>query len=140
LLSFLIFAGVFFFRNRKARVVPQPQLSSTERASMAQRRFAKVGNLVQEEAPEIFYNELLKSLQQYIAVRLNLAPAQLTQAVLRSKLAERRVTPVRVQAFLSILQTCEAAVFSGHIDASKMESDWRTAELVVQELEKEIQG
>jgi len=140
LLSFLIFAGVFFFRNRKARVVPQPQLSSTERASMAQRRFAKVGNLVQEEAPEIFYNELLKSLQQYIAVRLNLAPAQLTQAVLRSKLAERRVAPVRVQAFLSILQTCEAAVFSGHIDASKMESDWRTAELVLQELEKEIQG
>ncbi len=140
LLSLLTLGLVLFFKNRKSKEPLEPQPSRTERASAAQKRFADVGNLLLKAAPETFYNELLKSLQLYIASRLDLAPAQLNQAVLRAKLAERRVTPIRVQAFLSILQTCEAAVFSGHSDATRMEADWHTAALVVQELEKEFQG
>ncbi len=140
LLSLLTFGLVSFFKKKKQEAPQQPKLPRSDKASEAQRRFANLGAMLHKEAPETFYNELLKSLQQYISARLDLAPAQLNQAQLRSKLAERRVTPIRIQAFLSILQTCEAAVFSGHTDASKMESDWHTAERVIQELEKEIQG
>lgn len=140
LLSMTTLGLVLFFKRRKHQAPQQPKISKSEKAGEARQRFAKAASLLHREAPEAFYNELLKSLQQYISDRLDIAPAQLNQAQLRSKLTERRVTPIRVQAFLSILQTCEAAVFSGHSDASKMESDWLAAERVVQELEKEIQA
>lgn len=139
-LLFLSVGTWFLWRNRKKRPsesVKMPKLKGEPRIS-AQQRLAQVATLRFDAPPEQFYNELLKSLQSYITTRLNLSPAQLNQATLRTKLSERRVTPIRIQAFLSILQTCEQAVFSGHSDASKMESDWRAAEVVVQELEKEM--
>jgi hypothetical protein len=116
----------------------KPAKYPTDQVSSARQRLNDLTTRWQGVAPEKFYNDLLKSLQSYIAARLELSPAQLNQHVLRAKLAERNVTPIRVQAFLSILQTCEQAVFSGQSDASKMESDGRAAVVVVQELEKEM--
>ncbi len=138
LLLLLAFALFWFFNKRKQSNTEGPRKPKVDPALAAQQRFANVANIRHGAAPEMFYNELLKALQSYIVVRLNLSPAQLNHATLRAKLAERNVTPIRVQAFLSILQTCEQAVFSGQQEASKMESDWHAAEVVVQALEKEI--
>jgi len=138
LLLLLAFALFWFFNKRKQSNTEGPRKPKVDPALAAQQRFANVANIRHGAAPEMFYNELLKALQSYIAVRLNLSPAQLNHATLRAKLTERNVTPIRVQAFLSILQTCEQAVFSGQQEASKMESDWHAAEVVVQALEKEI--
>jgi BatD DUF11 like domain len=131
--------GLFLFKNRRRKEPQKPvAVAHKDLAAAAQQRFTQVASLRFSSPPQTFYNELLKSLQSYMAARLDLQPAQLNHAMLRARLAERGVTPIRVQAFLSILQTCEQAVFSGHSDASKMESDWQAAETVVQALDKEM--
>ena len=136
--------GLFFFLRRKQRATPVPpraefvQLPNPAPSLEAKQYLTRAYYLLQHGNPALFYDELLKSLQRYIAARLQLSTAQMNHPAIQTKLLEKGVTPIRVQAYLSIWDACELAVFAGQPDASKMESDWRTAEKVIQEIEKEL--
>lgn len=144
---FALSAGIFFWWNKREKK-PTPKLEEPVIKSRPQQvtvhaahqRFVKVADLLQQPNASVFYGELLKALQVYLSARLDIAPAQLNHAFVQSKLAERKVTPIRAQALISIWQACEQAVYSGFVDASKMESDWKAADAVVHELEKELHG
>lgn len=138
LLSIFLFGLFMLFRKLKRKSPAAVQQAKVDPIPSAKQRFAQVEKLLHEGPPVPFYNALLKALQSYIATRLRLPPTQLNQAVLQAKMEERNVTPIRVQAFLSILQTCEEAVFSGQCEASKMESDWHAAQQVVTGIEQEM--
>jgi hypothetical protein len=134
--------GIFMILRNRKKTKPQEETHLVPHSPKNQRTteqiFSTVSSLLNSGQPETFYKELLKTLQSYISSRLSLPTAQLNHTDLRLKMAEKHITPIRAQAFLSILQTCEQAVYSGYIDANNMESDWRTAQTVIQELEKEM--
>lgn len=134
--------GLFFFLRRKQKATPPPPLEepliSHPPSMEAKQYLTRAYYLLQHGNPTLFYDELLKSLQRYIASRLQLSTAQMNHPAIQAKLLEKGVTPIRVQAYLSIWDACELAVFAGQPDASKMESDWRTAEKVIHEIEKEL--
>lgn len=135
--------GLFFFLRHKRNAKPTQVQSATPKADPkpvleANQYLTRAQQLLQQGNPAQFYDELLKSLQRYMAARLQLSTAQMNHAYIQSRLLEKGVTPIRVQAYLSIWDVCEMAVFAGKPEASKMAADLRTAENVMLEIEKEL--
>ena len=62
----------------------------------------------------------------------------MTQENVRRALSERNVSPATIQNLLSVWQTCEQALFAGQSQAAQMDTTWRQAESVVQDLEKTL--
>ena len=129
---------LLYYKKRKKTVSKKDLNAQPDQLSAARLRLDGVAKLRHHSAPELFYNELLKSLQAYLAAKLGLLPSQMNHAILRSKLSDRGVSSQTLEELLSVLQTCEQAVFFGHRDASMEEPDGRAAESVVQALEKEL--
>lgn len=134
--------GIFLlFRRRKAR--PEPAMATLTTRPMppapdARVRFFQATQFLQEKRPELFYGALLKCLQTFISDKLKIPTAQVNHAFVQSRLMERGVTPIRAQAFVSLWLTCEQAVYAGQFDDSRMEADLRSAESLLQEMEREI--
>lgn len=135
--------GIFYLLRKKK---PAPVTSTPKRndspaqpsAKASRERFAHVGAYIGKGNPRVFYDELFKSLQGYLAARLQLGPAQMTQENVRKALSERNVSPATIQNLLSVWQTCEQALFAGQSQAAQMDTTWRQAESVVQDLEKTL--
>jgi hypothetical protein len=137
----LVALGIFaLWRRRKTppAASPNPAPRAPDTTKQARQRLASATKLLHAGEPRAFYDELLKSLQAYLAARLALSPAQMNQSTVRAQLAARKVPAIRIQALLSVWQTCEQAIFAGQAQAEQMESTWRTAETLVQELEREL--
>ena len=85
-----------------------------------------------------FYDALFHSLQDWLAGTLNLQPAQMNEADISRILRERGAADIRIQAFISVWQLCEQAIYGGHAPAEEMESTWLLTKQVVEALEREV--
>ena len=140
-LALLLFlSGIFYFLKRQKRgSVTAPATATTQTrptAKASRERFSHAARLLNGGNPRAFYDELFKSLLGYLAVRFDLSPAQMTQENVRRVLTERHVPSGTIQNTLAVWQTCEQALFAAQTQAAQMESTWRLAESVVQDLEK----
>jgi hypothetical protein len=84
----------------------------------------------------VFYNEMLKSLQGYLTVRLDLEPARMNKETVQEKLAGLQIPEQVAKTFLTVWQTCEQAVFAGQARAGDMQTTLQQAEWAVQELDR----
>ena len=89
--------------------------------------------------PRVFYDVLLRTLQDFLTSRLGLAPAQLNLVNVRHHLTERQVPESRIQTLLQVWQTCEQVLFAGQTQTANPQTTWQAAEQVVQELERDLQ-
>jgi len=88
--------------------------------------------------PRIFYDVLLRALQNYLASRLNLPLAQLSMASVTERLTERRVPEVHIQSVLMVWQTCEQALFAGQVQGVDPEATLQSTERLIQILERDF--
>ncbi len=88
--------------------------------------------------PRVFYDALLRALQDYLISRLGLVPAQLNLANVRFRLAERQVPESHIQTLLELWQTCEQALFAGQTQTANPQATWQTAENLIQDLERDL--
>lgn len=133
-----LLAAVYFFwkkRRQKRQEAPPAAVSPRASAKEARERFKSVAQWMHYGDSKVFYHELLKALQGYLAVRLHIEPALLSKEVLRDKLAERQAPAPLVQSLLLVWQTCEQAVFAGQARAADVQVTWQQAEAAVQQLE-----
>lgn len=139
LLLVLPFLGFFWYYRKKRKSLPESNpLPGPKRVSAALQRLDSVATMLHHTEPELFYNELLKSLQAYLSAKLELQPSQLNHRTLREKLSERGVSGQSIEELLAHLEACEQAVFFGHRDTVAPASDWKVAETLVHALEKEL--
>ena len=130
---------IFIFSWTKRRQKPAPILPNVSavirdpREQLNQARQALTNN-----DPRVFYDALLRSLQDYLTNRLGLVPAQLNLLNVRTRLAERQVPESHIQTLIGLWQTCEQALFAGQTHALHSETIWQTAEHLVQELERDL--
>lgn len=133
--------GIFYLlkkqKNKPAKpIYPSEPLINRPSAKAIRERFLRVAPLLHGGQPRAFYDELFKVLQSYLAARFQLTPAQMTQENIRTALTERGVPAGTIQNLLVVWQTCEQALFAGQSLSAQMESTWRAAESVVQDLER----
>lgn len=135
--------GVFFWQKKRRqkpveRGIVAPELQAKIKVDIARERLAHARKLMQENQPRAFYDEILKAMHGYLAVRLDAPQSDLTQAALREKLAERRVAPETADALGGVLQACEIALFAGQPDPARMAEIYQKSEDTMRRLEAEL--
>ncbi|MEO6039085.1 MAG: BatD family protein [Saprospiraceae bacterium] len=101
-------------------------------------QFGQARQLLNSLDLRIFYDVLLRALQNYLANRLGLPLAQLNVANVRYALAERRIPEAHIQRLLEVWQACEQALFAGQIHSVNPETTLQSAEQLVQTLEHDF--
>lgn len=132
----LLLFWIYFWRRRprkvqpaKTEVQPKPSLKSMRGKMKA------VAQLIPGADPKLFYHALLKTVQEHIAMHLDIEPVLLTKELVREKLAERQVPGSTVDTLIQIWQTCEQVVFAGQEPAVPMPTTWQLADNVLHELD-----
>lgn len=135
-----IFVWMFFWKKQQKKTPDSSQVSHPAVASprSIRDRFASVPQLLQAGQSRAFYDTLLKSLQAYLSEKIHLPPAEMNQENVRIRLAEYGVPAIRIQAILSVWQTCEQSVYAGQTQGAQMESTWKATESVLKELENDL--
>ena len=128
---------LYFLRYRKHRRSNPPAATRRIRPTVKamRERFQQVYWLMQNNDARVFYDALLKSLQGYVALRLDVEPAMLTKELMQEKLDAQRVPEQATAALLQVWQKCEQAVYAGQAYASSMGPVWQQAESAIQQLD-----
>ncbi|MFN4253883.1 MAG: BatD family protein [Saprospiraceae bacterium] len=135
--------GVFFWRKKQRqkpieRSIVAPEVQAKMKVDLAREHLAHARKLMQENQPRAFYDEILKAMHGYLAVKLDAPQSDLTQAALRQKLTERRVSPETLDALGGVLQACEIALFAGQPDPTRMAEVYQKSEDTMRRLEEEL--
>jgi hypothetical protein len=136
MLLLLLIAGFAIRKQRRRSPQPPSAPRPVPAGKIAREHFTEAAMLLKAGNPRAFYDELFKSLQTYLAQALHLPLANLNPALVQAQLAARNVSPARIQAILSVWQTCEQALFAGQPMLSEMSDTWRKAEESIKDLEK----
>ncbi len=141
LAGIVLLTGLFLgWRRRKkhqpVRVVPEPDFVRPRPTLKAAReQFKAVYPLTQQADARLFYHDLLKALQHYVAAHLDTDAVLLTKEDMQAQLAARQVPEQTVAVLVQVWQRCEQAVFAGQASASGMLASWQQAEAAVQQLD-----
>jgi len=135
----IVALAIWLFRWKKKRKTAASALKSeTERPRPNLRhlrsRLHDVQRLIPQNEPKLFYHELLKLVQYYVAARLNIEPALLTEQLMREKLAERGVAQSTTDALSRVWQTCEKSVFAGQASPDAMRPVWEMADAALRQV------
>jgi len=132
----LLLFWVYFWRKqpRKTRAkTPETPVKPTLKTLRG--KMKTVAQRMQDPDPKIFYHELLKAVQEYVAIRLDVEPVLLTKEMMREKLAERQVPPPTIDALTQLWQSCEQVVFAGQDPATSRNTSWQLADNALQQLD-----
>ena len=132
-----LLALVFFWWKKRKTGAASIPLDAPARLQPkeARERLMQAYFFMQNSDTRVFYHELLKALQGYLAARLNMPPAALSKEILREKLAERQTPGLIIDALAHVWERCEQAVFAGQARAGDMNDTWKQTESAVQQLD-----
>lgn len=132
-----LLAFLFYFWKKRSNTNTGPPEATPARPTLkqARERLMQAYWHMQDSDTRIFYHELLKALQGYLAVCLDVQPALLSQELLRTKLSEQQVPEPTIDSLVQVWQTCEQAVFAGQARARAMNDTWQQAEMAIQQLD-----
>lgn len=132
----LLLFWIYFWRKRPRRVKPAKTAAPPKPSLKSVRgKMKAVAQLMQGSDPKLFYHELLKIMQEYVALHLGIEPVLLTKDFMQQKLAERQVSGSTIAVLTQIWQTCEQVVFAGQEPAVPMNTTWQLADNALHELE-----
>ncbi len=136
MLGMLFILTWILWRPKSVKPVPHPVDPIPDKNYREQFRQAR--QLLHGGDLRMFYDVLLRALQNYLATRLSLPLAQLDVANVRYRLAERRVPETHIQSLLDVWQACEQALFAGQLHTVNPETTLRSAEQLVHTLEQDF--
>lgn len=137
ILSLLPFLGLAFFFWKKQQDDTKANIPTTERKrqnahSEATVRLQKAKeNLAQGNSKE-FFNEISKALLGFVGDKYGIPQVELTKNNLRQKLANQSIASEKIESLMSILQTCEMALFAGLTNNESMEKVYQESEALIQ--------
>ena len=140
-LLFLLPIGVYgflFYRNKQAAFAENidPILKKKQRAKkVAERRLAKAKKLMEEGDSKRFYDEISDAAFGFIGDKLNLPLSELSKSNIESKLTDANAPSSLIEKMMSILKTCEMALFAGKDNAAAMNQTYAQTVDVLADLE-----
>ncbi len=140
LTAVLLVALIAWFSRRKKRNT-NPEAAANPIAErprpnprQLRNRLQEIQRLIPQNEPKVFYLELLKAVQNYVAARIDAEPTTLTEQLMREKLTERGVPQPTVEALARVWQACEKSVFAGQASSDAMRPTWDMADAALREL------
>ncbi len=132
----LLLFWIYFWRRRPRKARPNiPETPVKPSLKSVRGKMKALAQHIQDPDPKLFYHELLKIVQEHVAMHLDIEPVLLTKERMREKLAERLVPGSTVDTLTRIWQTCEQVVFAGQEPAVHMNTTWQLADNVLRELD-----
>jgi len=76
------------------------------------KRLKKAKEYMENNQQSLFYKEISDALLKYIADKLNIPTIELTKENVKSKLQNLNISENNIQKYISLLETCEIALYS----------------------------
>jgi len=111
-----------FIRNKKAN-------------KAAQKRLKLAAKLLSEGKKDLFYEEVMKAVWNYLSDKLTIPVASLTKESVSTELESRGVEKDLITAFIEILNTCEYARFAPNSGQQEMGNLYETSIDTISKLE-----
>ena len=86
---------------------------------------------------ELFYVALEKALHNYLKAKLKIETSELSKEKINLLLLKKSIDPSNINAFLSLLETCELARYTPHA-STEMKRDYESASKVISQINKQV--
>ncbi|QZT37537.1 BatD family protein [Halosquirtibacter xylanolyticus] len=137
--GFFIFIVIYLMNLKKIKEREDIWGTKNKKAnSLALKRLKKASQHLKNDENELFYEAVLEALMGYLEDKLTLPKSELTKETIKTKLAEKRMDNVSIDALLSLIDTCEFARYAPSQDHSAQEELYKKAIEVLSLVEKKI--
>ncbi|MDR2854170.1 MAG: BatD family protein [Prevotellaceae bacterium] len=132
---------LFFIFRKKAQENADIKFTRNKRANkIATKRLHHAQRLLAEGKKDLFYEEVLKAVWNYLGDKLTISAAELTKENISNKLQEKGVQDVQIQTLNSILNTCEFARYAPNTGQTEMGNLYAETIEMISKLELEIRN
>ena len=136
-LPVLLFGGVIGYRQmliKRGQIDPN-LLRQQGAGKVAQERLATAKTHLDANKSRDFYDEISQALWGYVGDKLGIPLSELTKENVREKLSAQQVAEADTERFVSLLNTCEMALFAGMDNAADMNKTYDEAAAVITNIE-----
>ncbi|MEM9930065.1 MAG: BatD family protein, partial [Bacteroidota bacterium] len=137
LLPILGVSGYALYEYRQANQPEiDPVLARQQRArQQALQRLEAAETHRKADVPKAFYEEVERALLGYVGDKLQIPRADMTKANVQAKLTELGASQEQSEGFLSIIRTCEMALYAGMDNADAMQATYEKAVTLLSDVE-----
>ncbi len=139
LLPLLIFVLLYFYKRKNDALNKDvAYMRSSKATKMAQKRLSVAKQHLDQNKPEVFYEELFKALYGYTSDKIGMEVSDLTKENLALRLREKNVKEDTLQKLLSAIDTCEFARFASQMQAADAQKVYSDSVQIITELENQL--
>ncbi|BDS14281.1 BatD family protein [Aureispira anguillae] len=133
-LPFLGLLGLFKWKEKQNNLnnLPIAEQRRNNASSEASIRLQSAKQALMQENSKDFFNEISKALLGFISDKYNIPTVELTKSNVRQKLIKQEMSVEKIDSLVSILQTCEMALFAGLTNTESMEKVYHESEALIQ--------
>jgi hypothetical protein len=100
-------------------------------------KLKKASEYLKSNDKKAFYNEIVRSLWDYVSLKLNMLPESLSKENIQEKLLEFKVSETTANSYIDLINKSEMAVYSP-IGETEMQKDFEKAKEIIINVEGEI--
>lgn len=141
LLPFLIFP--FFLqwhRKREAILSDTVSLKRKLALQVASKRLTTADLFMKQNNKKAFYNEVVKTIWDYLSDKLNLQTTDLSKDNIRVLLEEKNVSTAKIDQLIDTIRYCEMALFAPVADADNLQKTYTDTQELIADLEDFLGG
>ncbi|MGB0931332.1 MAG: BatD family protein [Chitinophagales bacterium] len=139
LLPFLIFP--FFLQwHRRREAILSDTISLKRRLALqvAGKRLTTAEGFMKQNNKQGFYNEVVKTIWDYLSDKLNLQTTDLSKDNIRSLLEEKNVPSAIIDKLIETIRYCEMALFAPVADADNLQGTYTDTQNLIADLEEAV--
>lgn len=136
---FLAFIGLVYFKRRKDSLALDILGNKQRKASkVAMSRLSIAKTTMTKKDTTLFYNEINKSLLDYLSHKLMIPAANLDRETFVLKLKEKNIDEAIIMRCIKLIDDCEMALFSPESSATDVETKYNEAFDLITSLEEKM--
>jgi hypothetical protein len=130
---------LFFILRKNVRDNSDIEFVKNRRANrIAQKRLRTAKKLLTEGKKDLFYEEIIKALWNYLSDKLNIPAASLTKDNIEQELAKREIDETVIAKIMEILNTCEFARYAPPVENNAMGNLYEETILQISNVEGKV--
>ena len=135
----LLFIGLLVFKRRNETLAADVIGTKRRRAiKLAKKRLSIADKYLKANDKKPFYDEVSRAIWGYLGDKLNIDMAELSKDNVEGKLVNKSVKPETISSLISLINTCEIALYAPIGEGGEMQKNYETALNLIADLEDEI--